>query len=1182
MSVQYVECPDIEQILSGLKDFQRASVDYVFRRMYQDEQPARRFLIADEVGLGKTLVARGVVAKVVEKLWEEQDSINIVYICSNSDIAQQNVRRLQLNKDFDFRSPERITLLPQYVDDLRKNPLNFVALTPGTSFDLKNATGRKEERVLLYWMLRKIWKFQGAAAKNVFQVGVAPKNFREMLRRFDPATISRRLMGDFRAALRDDIQHCREENQMTLKVRFNRLCGQMSNRKPWSRVDPHIQDEVRSFIGEMRALLAETCIRSLSPDLIILDEFQRFRNLLDGTDDAGELAAKLFEWREVRVILLSATPYKMYTCGAEVGQEDHYRDFLRTMDFLLPDKEESAGLARLLKDYRRHLYALAEGDGAATAGARTALEGTLRSVMIRTERLAASPDRDGMLQEVYDRVRIELDDVNAYVQLARIVEWLDAEGYGEAIGDQVEYWKSAPYLLNFMEGYKLKRLFDEVAPALHRGKRQARELSERLSSARDALISWPEIQKYAEVEPGNPRLRTLWEDALSFEGCELWRVLWIPPCVPYYRLGGVFSHAGLSKYTKRLIFSNWKVVPKAIAGLTSYAAERQMFLSFDKNAKNTPEARERRARLLEFSRSQGRLTGMPVLGLVYPCSWFANEFDPLRLGCAPDNEDQRDSEAVLAHIRQVIEVALGGLIEGRADTGQADADWYWAAPILLDAKHDLRIVNAWFEHEDLAYRWRGEHVPRRDGTEDSAWSDHVERARGIVANRSRLGRPPADLSRVLAEMALGGPATLALRSLSRVCDGDAATSDDAVRFAAANIGWAVRTLFNLPEVTAMIRGLNADEPYWRRTLEYSIHGCLQAVLDEYTHLLYESRSLAGRDTAGKADDLAAAITEAVTLRVSQPRVDDIRPDADSKIDVTPRIMRARFALRFGDDESEEESTRRRKEHVRAAFNSPFWPFVLATTSIGQEGLDFHQYCHAVVHWNLPGNPVDLEQREGRVHRYKGHAIRKNVAARHRDIIYQKPSDDPWAAMFGAAFAEPGRKNDLVPYWLYPVPDGAKIERHLPLLPLSRDRQLLPPLKHALAVYRMVFGQPRQDDLLDYLSQHLSVTELSQKMLDLRIDLSPLDGRLHTIPHGDDGHPTGNGATREEKPACPSCGSGRVVAIVYGYPGPELRDLVASGQVHLGGCCVSGDDPDWHCAECGHEWISTPRDLEELL
>lgn len=56
--------------------------------------------------------------------------------------------------------------------------------------------------------------------------------------------------------------------------------------------------------------------------------------------------------------------------------------------------------------------------------------------------------------------------------------------------------------------------------------------------------------------------------------------------------------------------------------------------------------------------------------------------------------------------------------------------------------------------------------------------------------------------------------------------------------------------------------------------------------------------------------------------------------------------------------------------VREAFNSPFRQFILATTSIGQEGLDFHSYCHRVGRWNLPHNPVDMEQREGRANRYK--------------------------------------------------------------------------------------------------------------------------------------------------------------------------------------------------------------------
>ena len=53
---------DIERtIMAGLKDFQRATVeriDYLFRH------GQRRVLVSDEVGLGKTLIARGTVAKL--------------------------------------------------------------------------------------------------------------------------------------------------------------------------------------------------------------------------------------------------------------------------------------------------------------------------------------------------------------------------------------------------------------------------------------------------------------------------------------------------------------------------------------------------------------------------------------------------------------------------------------------------------------------------------------------------------------------------------------------------------------------------------------------------------------------------------------------------------------------------------------------------------------------------------------------------------------------------------------------------------------------------------------------------------------------------------------------------------------------------------------------------------------
>src|ERR1700685_1852206 len=85
--------PDTVSALAGLKDFQRATVDYVFDRFYGPD-PTQRFLVADEVGLGKTLVARGVIARTIDHLWKDVPRIDIVYICSNVDIARQNVQRL--------------------------------------------------------------------------------------------------------------------------------------------------------------------------------------------------------------------------------------------------------------------------------------------------------------------------------------------------------------------------------------------------------------------------------------------------------------------------------------------------------------------------------------------------------------------------------------------------------------------------------------------------------------------------------------------------------------------------------------------------------------------------------------------------------------------------------------------------------------------------------------------------------------------------------------------------------------------------------------------------------------------------------------------------------------------------------------------------------------------------------
>lgn len=109
--------------------------------------------------------------------------------------------------------------------------------------------------------------------------------------------------------------------------------------------------------------------------------------------------------------------------------------------------------------------------------------------------------------------------------------------------------------------------------------------------------------------------------------------------------------------------------------------------------------------------------------------------------------------------------------------------------------------------------------------------------------------------------------------------------------------------------------------------------------------------------------------------------------------------RAAYAHEPGATEST-EVPRIRTDELRKAFNTPFWPYVLATTSVEQEGLDFHAWCDTIVHWDLCRNPVDLEQREGRIQRYGGLSIRRAIMCKlGADIRSERQAgESPWATI----------------------------------------------------------------------------------------------------------------------------------------------------------------------------------------
>jgi hypothetical protein len=55
------------------------------------------------------------------------------------------------------------------------------------------------------------------------------------------------------------------------------------------------------------------------------------------------------------------------------------------------------------------------------------------------------------------------------------------------------------------------------------------------------------------------------------------------------------------------------------------------------------------------------------------------------------------------------------------------------------------------------------------------------------------------------------------------------------------------------------------------------------------------------------------------------------------------------------------------------------------------------------------------------------------------------------------------------------------------------------------------------------------------------------------------------------PICPKCGAHAGIPIVYGYPDSEMLDADDAGEVVLGGCVCTFDQPEWSCRACRYRW-----------
>ena len=138
--------------------------------------------------------------------------------------------------------------------------------------------------------------------------------------------------------------------------------------------------------------------------------------------------------------------------------------------------------------------------------------------MVRTERVSSTKDRDSMLVERARTLSVSSEDLVEASAVSKVAEILDAPGI-------VEYWKSSPYLLNFMRDYDLKKKLVERVRAPGADVR----LHDAVRNAGPTLLKRSAIAWYRLLAPANSRMRALMDDVF---GQRLEQNLWISAGAP--------------------------------------------------------------------------------------------------------------------------------------------------------------------------------------------------------------------------------------------------------------------------------------------------------------------------------------------------------------------------------------------------------------------------------------------------------------------------------------------------------------------------------------------------------------------------------------------------------------------------------------------------------------------------
>ena len=956
--------------MTDLALFQRATVDAAVERLTGDGP--RRFLVADEVGLGKTVIARAVAEELRARSGAKR--FNVMYLCPSLEIAGQNrpkfVSLTKLGKEY-IAGGDRLALVPGNPPS-EGNGYRIFSFTPETSlpgWKPGPRTGRKAERNLI----RSVIERYPAIESAVLELD-AVRDARPLLN--DAAPLDGYTFVGIDDALRD-VFGCTGGDRFEPKV------------VEWlKRSDTGLIE----FVARVRSALALATLRSRTfrPDLVILDEFHRYADLilprpvgadkpveLERADVHALLVRALIEGPDApALLLLSATPYRLRRLdGEEVHEVEHYRALIDLAGFLTGDEATRLEVENAMRAYHDALRATdPSGIRSSLQAAKRRIEGLLGPVISRTER--ALVHEEDLFHRPATPVVLQPIDLRVFSHFAKAACQADGKWAGWA----PSMWSSIPYPTQTLHGY-----------ALWKTLRHANGQPSLAGSGRGELAH-PQLRKLSEIAGDRRQLSLPWQ----------------PPTGAWWRLEGPWS-AARSQPGKTLLFSRWRAAPTAISALLSLQISGGL---------RKPKTKAKPPLLRPGGGDAG-----PLLALFVQWPTLSHAIEPMKGG-------GNTLTAVRAEARRDLETFLSDnsiRIEGKGKRPT------WVVASGIERKLSRQGFNRVCSAISVA----------NIGTGGTPWKE--------IEPLSSITERELD---ALSDFPLSAPGSIVARCARRHRIPMDRTGDARAVF---RFSWGkLRSYFGHRTFADVVLGASSRPRYPDALCDAMMKGGFEAVLDEQMGILGELGDAEGLQIIERLSDSIMDRPGLVRLRRGQ----------------TEHRVPVQAVVPFSGGEQQRTAKggakKLRSDGLRQAFNSPFWPHVLCTTSVGQEGLDFHLWCRRLVHWDLPSDPVDFEQREGRIARYGSLAVRQSLAAKHStEALATVDAGSPFVEMLRIARGEPDGRTGLERWWLPAEgrPESISFDWKFSLKTARKERML-----KDLLLYRLALGQPDPEAFMEMLAK----------------------------------------------------------------------------------------------------------------